>query len=572
MAQVQRTPEVHDVVVIGSGAGGGTAVKVLTDLGMTVTLLEAGPMLNPATDFKEHVWPWQVDHRGVGPHAENYFGRDIYPFGYFLAPNGYWNIPGEPFTVAPGDRFKWFRSRILGGRTNHFGRISLRFSDYDFKPQAFDGLGNDWPLTYDEMAPWYDRAEEFIGITGTREGLRTAPDGRFLPPLAPRVHEQLIQRAGRKLNIPVIPSRMAMLTRPTNGRVACHYCGQCGRGCRTGSAFSSSQAMVFPAMKTGRLAVVTGAMAREIQVNGSGRVSGVSYIDKATRTEKTIKCRAVVVAASACESARLLLNSKSPQFPNGLANGSGQVGRNLTDTVGHAVTGVIPALEGLPRHNSDGINGMHVYVPWWELDKKNKDFPRGYHIEIGGGFGMPQIGSFRNVAIQAQGYGPRLKDEIRRFYGSQVSFAGRGEMIPNERSFCEIDPTQVDQWGIPVLRFHWNWSGHELKMVRHMHQTFKDMIEAMGGRVTSLDLPENTLEAISTGGEIIHEAGTCRMGENPKTSVLNKWSQAHEVGNLLVVDAAPFNGNPDKNVTLTIVANAWRSAVHLADEMKKGNV
>jgi choline dehydrogenase-like flavoprotein len=259
--------------------------------------------------------------------------------------------------------------------------------------------------------------------------------------------------------------------------------------------------MVFPAMKTGRLTVVTGAMARELQVDVSGKVNGVSYVDKATRTEKVIKCRAVVVAASACESARLLLNSKSTQFPNGLANGSGKVGRNLTDTVGHAVSGIIPALEGMPRHNSDGIGGMHVYVPWWELDKKNKEFPRGYHIEIGGGFGMPQIGSFRNVASQAEGYGPRLKDDIRRFYGSQVSFAGRGEMIPNEHSYCEIDPAQVDQWGIPVLRFHWKWTDHELKMVRHMHRTFRDMIEAMGGRVTSLDLPENTLDAISAGGE-----------------------------------------------------------------------
>jgi len=330
--------------------------------------------------------------------------------------------------------------------------------------------------------------------------------------------------------------------------------------------------MIFPAMKTGKLTIISGAMVREILVDSAGKASGVSYVDKATRTERQIKCRAVVVAASACESARLLLNSKSTKYPNGLANGSGQVGRNLTDTVGHAVSGIIPALEGTPRHNSDGIGGMHVYVPWWELDKKNKDFPRGYHIEIGGGFGMPQIGSFRGVAARAEGYGTGLKDDIRRFYGSQVSFAGRGEMIPNEHSFLDIDPVQVDQWGIPVPRFHFRWSEHEVKMVKHMHATFKDLIETMGGRVTSPDLPENTASAVSVGGEIIHEAGTCRMGDDPKTSVLNKWSQAHEVPNLTVVDAAPFNGNPDKNVTLTIVANAWRAAVHLADEIRKGNV
>jgi len=362
MLQVQRSPEVHDVVVIGSGAGGGTAVKVLTDRGINVTLLEAGPMLNPAKDFKEHVWPYQVDHRGAGAAAEMYFGRQ--QWGYFAAPNGYWDVPGEPYTVAPDNKWHWFRSRILGGRTNHYGRISLRFSDYDFKAYSFDGLGLDWPVTYEEMSPWYDKAEEFIGVTGTKEGIRTAPDGKFLPPIPPRVHEILVQKSCAKLGIPCIPSRMAMLTKSVHGRAACHYCGQCGRGCQTASAFSSSQAMIFPAMKTGKLNVITGAMARELLTDADGKVTAVSYVDKATRTEKQIRCRAVVVAASACESARLLLNSKSSRFPNGLANGSGQVGRNLTDTVGYSLSGYVPALEGLPRHNCDGIGGMHVYVPW----------------------------------------------------------------------------------------------------------------------------------------------------------------------------------------------------------------
>src|SRR5438128_11544487 len=332
MLQVKRSPQVFDVVVIGSGAGGGTTVKVLTDLGVNVALLEAGPMLNPAKDFKEHLLPYQVDHRGAGPHAEEYFGRQLW--GYFNAPNGYWDIEGEPYTVAPSNEFRWFRSRILGGRTNHFGRISLRFSDYDFKPYSTDGLGSDWPVTYDEIAPYYDKIEGFIGVTGTKEGIRSAPDGNFLPPIAPRVHEVMIQKACGKLGIPCIPSRMAMLTKPLNGRAACHYCGQCGRGCQTASAFSSSQAMIFPAMKTGRLTVITGAMARELVTGGNGRITAVSYVDKATRSEKQVRCKAVVVAASACESARLLLNSK-------VANSSGQVGRNLTDSTGFSMSGFI---------------------------------------------------------------------------------------------------------------------------------------------------------------------------------------------------------------------------------------
>jgi choline dehydrogenase-like flavoprotein len=563
MIQLRRRPQVFDVVVIGSGAGGGTAVKVLTDLGINVALLEAGPMLNPARDFREHVLPYQVDHRGAGPHAELYFGRQ--QWGFFEAPNGYWDIEGEPYTIAPDNQFRWFRSRIIGGRTNHFGRISLRFSDYDFKPYSTDGLGTDWPVTYDEIAPYYDKAEGFIGVTGTKEGLRSAPDGNFLPPIPPRVHEVLIQKACRKLNIPCIPSRMAMLTKPLNGRAACHYCGQCGRGCQTASAFTSSQAMIFPAMKTGKLTIFTGAMARELIADASGKVTAVSYVDKATRTEQQVRCRAVVVAASACESARLLLNSK-------MANSSGQVGRNLTDTVGYGISGTIPALEGLPIHNSDGIGGMHVYVPWWQWDKKQKDFPRGYHIELGGGFTMPQVGSFHRACREHEGYGKALKQYIRKGYGVTIGLAGRGEMIPNERSYCEIDPKAVDQWGIPVLRFHWGWSEHEIKQAKHMGETFVQIIEAMGGTSLGLRNPERESSGISTGGTIIHEAGTVRMGDDPRTSALNKFCQAHEVKNLFVMDAAPFVSNPDKNVTLSIVAFAWRASEYLAEEMKKGNV
>ena len=559
MLQIIRTPQVFDVVVVGSGAGGGTAVKVLTDRGLNVALLEAGRMLTPAKDFKEHLLPHQVDHRGAGPHAEAYFGR--MQWGYFAAPNGFWEIPGEPYTVAPDNQFKWFRSRIIGGRTNHYGRISLRFSDYDFQPE--DGLSDAWPVTYQEMSPWYDKAEGFMGITGTKEGLRTAPDGNFLPPVPPRVHETLIQRACGKLNIPCIPSRMAMLTKALNGRAACHYCGQCGRGCVTASAFSSSQAMIFPAMKTGRLTIFTGAMARELVTDSSGKVSAVSYVDKATRSEKQVRCKAVVVAASACESARLLLNSN-------VGNSSGVVGKYLTDTVGYAMQGQVPALTNLPRYNSDGIGGMHVYVPWWLYDDKKKNFPRGYHIEIGGGFDMPMLGSFAGQCSRHEGYGKKLKDTIRDQYGSFISFAGRGEMIPNQKSWCEIDPERVDAFGIPVLRFHFGWSDAEINQVRHMQDTFTSIIETLGGRViTPRVAPER---AISVGGFIIHEAGTVRMGNDPKKSALNKYCQSHDVKNLFVCDAAPMVTNPDKNVTLSIVAFAWRASEYLAEEMRKGNV
>ncbi|HZW05344.1 MAG TPA: GMC family oxidoreductase [Candidatus Nitrosotalea sp.] len=572
MFQITPRTNVYDVVIIGSGAGGGTVTKVLADLGVSVALLEAGPPIDPAKDFKEHMWPYQVPHRGIGEGGQGYFGSTPWPFGYFTTTSGGWQLPGEPYTVAPGSKFEWFRSRVVGGRTNHYGRISLRFADYDFTPYTRDGIGTDWPITYADIAPYYDKAEAFIGVTGSKEGIRSAPDGIFQECPPPRVHEVLVQRAAKKLNIPCIPSRLAVITKPLNGRPACHYCAQCGRGCVTASNYSSSQVQVFPALKTGRVKLFTGAMARELITDGSGKVTAVSYIDKATRTEKQIRCRTVVVACGACESARLLMNSKSSAHPHGLANGSGHLGRNLTDSVGYSLSAHIPALDGLPRHNSDGMGGMHVYIPWWLWDSKKIDFPRGYHVEIGGGFGMPGIGSFAGECRQHEGYGKDLKDSIRNHYGTNVGFAGRGEQIPNEGTYCELDPDVVDQYGTPALRFHFKWTDAELKQAQHMHDTFQEILETMGGNVTRPRPDFMAGRGISTGGEIIHELGTVRMGNDPSKSVLNKYCQAHEVKNLFVADAAPFVSNPDKNPTLTIVALAWRTAEYLAEEMRKGNV
>ena len=569
---VRRSSPVYDVVVIGSGAGGGTVVQVLTQMGVNVALLEAGPMLNPARDFKEHKWPHEYVHRG-GLEGGIYTNGRHQPFSFFSAPNGYWSIEGEPYTVAPGSEFRWFRSRILGGRTNHYGRISLRFSDYDFKPYSRDGLGDDWPVSYEDVAPWYDKAERFIGVTGTRENIRSAPDGIFQPPPAPRVHELLVKKAGAKLGIPVIPARMAIITQPTNGRAACHYCGQCGRGCITASNYSSSQVQILPAMKTGKLKIFSNAMARELITGGPGKVTAVSYIDKTTRTENQIRCRAVVVAASACESARLLLNSRGPGYSNGLANSSGVIGKYLTDSTGYGLSGHVPALEGMPVHDTDGFGGMHMYIPWWLWDKqKQAGFPRGYHVEIGGGYGMPTVGAFHGACRAHEGYGKPLKQFIRSRYGTSVGLSGRGEMIPNKDSFCEIDPDVVDRWGIPVLRFHFKWSEHEIKQVRHMHETFTAIIEGMGGTVSGLRNPEREAAGISVPGTIIHELGVVRMGKDPKTSALNEYMQAHDVKNLFVADAAPFVSNPDKNPTLTICALAWRTAEYLAEELRQGNV
>ena len=399
MPAIQPREEIHDVVVIGSGAGGATVAHVLTGLGVRVTLLEAGPMLDPYREFKEHHWPYEYEHRGAEPGGRRYFGEGK-PFGFFSTTSGGWELDGEPYTVADDtDDFWWFRSRIVGGRTNHYGRMTFRFSDYDFAPRDRDGLGWNWPITYEDVAPYYDRAEAFIGVTGSREGLRSAPDGVFHDPPPPKAHELLIQRASHKLGIPCIPNRRAVITRPLNGRPACHYCGQCGRGCLTASNYSASQVQILPALATGRLNLIDQAMAREVTTDGDGRVTGVVYVDKRTGEERRVRSRVLVLAASACESARLLLNSKPSDFPAGVANHSGVVGRYLMDTVGFGLGGYVPALEGLPRYDSDGAGGAHLYMPWWGWDDQERlGFPRGYHIEIGGGYGMPGIGSFQRPA------------------------------------------------------------------------------------------------------------------------------------------------------------------------------
>jgi choline dehydrogenase-like flavoprotein len=562
--QIVTPTRTYDVAIVGSGAGGGMAAKVLAEAGADVALLEAGPMWDVKKDGAMFKWAYDSPRRGAGHRGK--------PFGEFDGCLGGWDIEGEPYTVAPGESFRWFRARMLGGRTNHWGRISLRFGPWDFKARSRDGLGDDWPITYDDIKPYYDRLDELVGLFGSNEGLPNDPDGIFLPPPKPRCYELMVKKACDQLGIRCIPARLSILTRPHNGRPACHYCGQCGRGCVTNSNFSSTGVLLPPALKTGKLRILAGAMAREVVTDREGRATGVSYVDTKTGRDEMVRAKVVVLAASACETARLMLNSKSPRHPNGLANGSGAVGRYLTDTTGTRIRGYVPALESLPPHNDDGVGGMHLYMPWWE-DNKKLDFPRGYHLEFGGGLDMPGYGVMGGIQrVNGGGYGKKLKDDYRRLFGAFISFAPRGEMIPNKDSYCEIDPDGVDRVGIPVLRFHWKWSDYETKQMRHSHIASRQIIERLGGKVLT---PMPTAEegfGIQPGGEIIHEAGTTRMGDDPKTSVLNRYCQAHEARNVFVVDAGPFVTNAHKNATWTILALAWRTADYISEETRKGNL
>ena len=585
----------YDVIVVGSGAAGGQTAYTLAMEGASVLMLEAGRNYVPESETPMFQPPGQAPLRATSTPDK--------PFGFYDATvDGGWQVPGEPYVNTSQEdsgRFDWWRARMLGGRTNHWGRYSFRNGPYDFKPKSRDGLGCDWPLTYEELAPYYDKVEMLIGVYGANDGLENTPNsspGCLLPPPKPRVSDLLIAERAKRLGIPVVAGHRAVLTQtldfrnspaklhPGNAnaqkilaehmssRAACFWATPCGRGCSIRANYQSTTVHLPPALATGKLDILVNAMVREVTLGNDGRANGVSFIDKSTRKTGYATARVICLAASSCETVRILLNSRSPQYPDGLANSSGKVGRYLMDTVGSSVQGQVPLLENLPPHNEDGASGGHMYAPWWLYREQlagKLGFARGYHIEFQGGRTMPSLRTLAGIEWLTGGsYGRKLKEDARRYYGSFVNFDGRGEMIPNEESYCEIDPAVKDNWGIPVLRFHWKWSEHETRQAAHMQNTFEQIIEAMGGRVKG-GVKTDGARAIAPGGSIIHEVGGAIMGADPKTSVTDRWGQTWDVKNLFITDGAVFPSNADKNPTLTIMALAWRAADHMLDRMRR---
>ncbi len=563
----------YDVCIVGSGAGGGMAAKVLTEAGAKVALLEAGPDWDNS-QFS-HAWPYDSPRRGAATEKQQ--------FGEFDACFGGWTLEGEPYTSADDTEFDWWRARMVGGRTNHWGRISLRFGPDDFNRYSIDGLGADWPIEYEDLKPYYDRIDRSIGLFGSEEGIYNEPDGIFMKPPRPRCYEQLIAKGCDNLGIPVIPSRLSIITEPLDGRAACHYCAQCNRGCATASNFQSPTVLLPDAQATGNLTLITSAMAHEVTTDQEGRAAGVNYIDKNEGRQRHIKADIVVLAASAIESARILLNSSSSRFPNGLANSSGALGHYIMDTSGSAVSGIVPEMLDDVPHNCDGVGGGHIYMPWWLDNKKDVDFPRAYHIEVGGGRHMPGYGIMGGIenyngsfggdrSRGGGGYGQQLKDDYRRFYGSMIHFAGRGAMVVRKENRIEIDSEVVDQWGIPVPKFHFQWTDYEYRQARHMQETFRSIIHELGGTPTT---PMPTREEgyyLKTPGRIIHEVGGVRMGTDPRNSVLNGYCQAHDVDNLFIADGASMPTQAEKNPTWTILALSMRTSEYIVDQRKKGNI
>jgi choline dehydrogenase-like flavoprotein len=566
-APSKRAAPDADVIVVGSGAAGGMAAYALTQRGLKVLLLEAGRDYDPYTETPMWEWPSQAPLAGAAtPDKE---------MGYFDATvDGGWDIPGEPYTLAEGTQFRWWRARMLGGRTNHWGRLSLRFGPDDFRAGSLDGQGADWPISYTDLKPWYDRVERLIGVYGAAEGITNSPDsppGVLLPPPPPRAYEAWLQMtAAKRTGVPVVPAHVAVLTRPHQGRPACVYATPCDRGCAIGANFQSTTVLLPVARRTGRLQTRTDAMVHRVDLDTRGQASGVTYIDRKTGAEHQVRARAVMLAASALESTRILLMSRSAAHPNGLGNGSGTLGRYLTDTPGTSVVAQFPALEGLPPFADEGTSLCHVYSPWWLAGQHGAaglDFARGYHIEYYGGRALPDADAMETQAeLTGTLSGTPLKAALRRQCGSVAYLVGRGEMIPRADNRVELDPLVRDRFGLPVLRFRFAWGEQDLKQVAHMRRTLTDLVHAAGGQVlgnASLD----AAKTISTPGKVIHELGTARMSAKPADGVLDAHGRSWEVPGLYGIDGAAFTSNPEKNPTLTILALAWRASERLAQQM-----
>ena len=561
---------VYDVIVVGSGAAGGIAAYVLATKGLNVLCLEAGRMIDPAVDFHTHKFPYEWPYRGGGK-----------PGQYGKLPQGMeWKIkewtdhlymiPEEdPYALAPGAKFTWTRLRAVGGRTLLWGRGIDRFGPLDFKAKSLqDGWGEDWPITYEDVEPYYDKVEQFIGGASGTVGYYNSPAGKhLLPPFNPRCGELLIKKGAEKLGIPVIPKPLAVLSRPYDGRPPCHYCGACNFGCDTRSRYSSLE-VAFPKLQPLKNFTLrpNSAVHTVMMDPNTGRAKGVTYIDTQTRLECEARSKAVVLAPSMVESIRILFNSRSRDFPNGLANSSGTLGRYLMEHVAfNDLEAYFPQLAGRPVTNDDGPGESCLYIPRCNYQEKGrKKYLRGWRFDFYSGCGMGA-----GPGASFPGFGSAYKKKITELYPAGLTMGGYGEGLAFDWNYVEIDPNGLaDRYGIPQVCFHTNAEyEHSFAILEEMYGRMEEILHAAGAEI----FPYKRVAPYPLGS-VTHEAGGARMGDDPRTAVLDSWNRCHDVKNLLVVDAACFVTHPEKQITLTLMALAWRAAEHLAEDFRQGNV
>lgn len=558
--------KIYDAVIVGSGASGGWVAKELCEQGLTVLLLEAGPPRVPTRDFTEHIWPYQVKFRGFGnkqailenqPIQRLCYACDEFSHQFFI------NDHEHPYTFPPGKPFMWIRGRQVGGKTFCWARESYRYSDYEFKATSRDGYGEDWPLGYRDLEPYYDKVESYIGVSGSREGLEAMPDGKFLPPMnlscgGLRAREVI----GKKFGWVVMPDRVANLTVPHNGRPACHYCDECQRGCYTASYFNSPSVTLPAAARTGRLTLVSDAVVSHVVMNGQAKAEGVYYVDRLTHAHREAHAKIVVLAASALESTRILLNSRSSRFPSGLGNSTNQLGHYLMDhTTLEGAGGFMPQFKSSTREPLGNPCGFLIAKYVNTGKNVNKNFLRGYRFD---GDGSQELYAH---AFDLAGFGPGWRRKVRSEIPYYFGITAQGECLPRYDNYVTLDPEKKDAWGIPALHIVASHGENEFAMAKAMRQDVLEILDAM-----KVESPTPPSESFKVFGKNIHECGTARMGNDPKKSVVNGFCQLHEAKNVFVTDGAVFVTQGCYEPTLTIMAISARAGDYIADEYRKGNL
>jgi choline dehydrogenase-like flavoprotein len=555
--------KLYDVLIVGSGASGGWVAKELSESGMEVLMIEAGPPRVPSRDFTEHAWPYQVRYRGFGnqkqllekqPVQRLCYACDEYSHQFFVDDNEH------PYTFPADKPFMWIRGRQVGGKTFCWARESYRYSDYEFQAARRDGYEQDWPFTYAELEPYYDRVEDYIGVSGSREGLSQMPDGKFLPPMNFSCGELLAKSVIEKqFGWRLMPDRVANLTVPHNGRPACHYCDQCQRGCHTASYFNSPSVTLPAAARTGRFTLLSDAVVSHVTTDNEGKATGVHYIGRVTKAHKEARAKVIVLAAATLESTRLLLNSRSSRFPKGIGNSNGVLGHYLMDhfTV-EGAGGELTSLKSAKREATGNPCGFLIPKYANTNGHKNGDFLRGYRFD---GAASQHL---YEQAFSLPGFGHQWREKVRREIPYSLSLEAQGECLPRFDNFVELDPEKKDAWGIPALRIHASYGENERAMAKAMRRDIANMLDAVG--VQNADPPSDEL---SVFGKNIHECGTARMGTDPKKSVLNAFNQVHDVKNVFVTDGAAFVTQGCYEPTLTIMAISVRASDYIIDASKK---
>jgi len=537
-----------DVVIIGSGAAGGMAAWNLTRKGAKVLILEAGEKFDRA-DFWSHVKPWEARERQR---------RGEKPPGFEELPE-----KESPYAVADGGDFMLRRVWGVGGKTNIWGRVSLRFSDHNFTEPAKDGWEIPWPITYAELAPYYDNVEKLIGVCGGDDNTPFLPGSQHhLPPPNLRCGEKLLQHFGKAAGYNIVHGRRAVLTESIHGRAKCHFCGACGRGCDIGAFFNSYDYLLAEALETGKLEIKQNAIVARILTNDEGRADRVQYFDRLTGAEVEVPAKRVIVAASAVDSTRILLNSKSTRHPNGLGNGSDVIGRYLVEQVRFHVEAFAPQLIGRPASNDDGISGGHIYMPRFEMPEQKRDYLRGFGVQFWGAGCSAGAGYAKSLP----GFGADWKKSVKAHYPAKIALHPYGEVLPYKDNRITVDEDRKDRFGVPLLRIRYQLGENEAKMIDRMYDVVEEILHTM--KAEPLPYKRGDHDRL---GSAIHEHGCVRMGDDPKRSALDKNLKMHEVDNVWVMDGGSFPTPTEKNPTLTILANAWRATDYLASEMKKGN-